>query len=660
MRIVKDRVRLLLLIAGAITTSLAAPKSQDPVTDLLNAVRDADPSRVASAVARGASPDSKDAEGTPAIMLAALYSNARTMETLLSLGADPNATNAAHATALHWSAGDPAKARMLILKGADVNARSGPGRTPLGIAAAQDNNFEIVKLMVDRGADVNAADQLEGFLFTGGGRATPLIEAAKTRDLRTVKFLLDHGARVNAEDHMGATALTEASLRGSADIVRLLLQHGADPNHAVKQFAATPLIFAAMRGSEPVLDLLISKGASVEARDATGSTALMWAVYSDNAGPAAAARLIAAGADVNAKNKLGESPMTWAARRGETAMVALLRKAGVTSETPASAVVTPTAFDQTPGIRDAVSRSLALLEKTGPQAFKASGCATCHNQTLPMMAADLARKQGIQPDEQLENQQMKSMLAFLKPTTEIVAEFSDVFPDIPVSGGYIALALAARNYPADAATAALVHNIAGRQLKDGSWIGWAPRPPLESGDIQATALAIRVIQLYGPAGRKAEFAERIARARHWLRKAVPVTTEEKAMPLFGLAWSNASSEDIRSATRTLLQEQRQDGGWAQLPTLASDAYATGKVLVALHEAANVSAGAPVYRDGVNFLLRTQDRDGSWLVKTRSFPFQPLKDTGFPHGRDQWISAAGTSWAVMALSYAVEPLQIANR
>jgi N-acyl-D-amino-acid deacylase len=57
---------------------------------------------------------------------------------------------------------------------------------------------------------------------------------------------------------------------------------------------------------------------------------------------------------------------------------------------------------------------------------------------------------------------------------------------------------------------------------------------------------------------------------------------------------------------------------------------------------------------VDFLLRTQFPDGSWLVRTRAYPLQPLRDSGFPHGRHQWISAAGTSWAAMALSLALPP------
>ena len=56
-----------------------------------------------------------------------------------------------------------------------------------------------------------------------------------------------------------------------------------------------------------------------------------------------------------------------------------------------------------------------------------------------------------------------------------------------------------------------------------------------------------------------------------------------------------------------------------------------------------------YQRGVQFLLKTQQEDGSWYVKTRALALQPWFDAGFPHGHDQWISAAGTNWAAMALT-----------
>ena len=120
------------------------------------------------------------------------------------------------------------------------------------------------------------------------------------------------------------------------------------------------------------------------------------------------------------------------------------------------------------------------------------------------------------------------------------------------------------------------------------------------------------------------------------------------MQLLGLTWANASAADIRTSATALLAGQRPDGGWAQLPTLETDAYATGQALVALQTAGHEVSSAE-YRRGAAYLLRTQFADGSWLVRSRSFPVQPLRDTGFPHGKHQWISAAGTSWAATALA-----------
>jgi hypothetical protein len=68
----------------------------------------------------------------------------------------------------------------------------------------------------------------------------------------------------------------------------------------------------------------------------------------------------------------------------------------------------------------------------------------------------------------------------------------------------------------------------------------------------------------------------------------------------------------------------------------------------------LAASDPAYQQGIGFLLRTQLSDGSWLVRTRSSPFQQYKESGFPHGKDQWISAAGSSWAAMALSLSAPP------
>jgi hypothetical protein len=73
----------------------------------------------------------------------------------------------------------------------------------------------------------------------------------------------------------------------------------------------------------------------------------------------------------------------------------------------------------------------------------------------------------------------------------------------------------------------------------------------------------------------------------------------------------------------------------------------------LHET-GLSVSNPVYRRGVDYLLRNQEPDGSWLVPTRAAPQNPYFESGFPHGKFQFISFAGSCWATMALILAASP------
>jgi squalene cyclase len=192
------------------------------------------------------------------------------------------------------------------------------------------------------------------------------------------------------------------------------------------------------------------------------------------------------------------------------------------------------------------------------------------------------------------------------------------------------------------------------QLPDGHWRIFAHRPPLESNDIEVTAASMRALQMYAPAGERAAYHDAIARAAAWLRQAVPHCTEERVFQLLGLTWSGAETPIIQRAGQALLAEQRPDGGWAQIPSLESDAYATGRALVALGESKALSVADPAYKRGVSFLLQTQYADGSWYVRTRALPIQPHFESGFPFGRNQFISAAATNWATRALIATARP------
>jgi hypothetical protein len=248
-------------------------------------------------------------------------------------------------------------------------------------------------------------------------------------------------------------------------------------------------------------------------------------------------------------------------------------------------------------------------------------------------------------DEAVSEKQVKTVMAMYRPLAEMMAAGTRKFPNPPISVGYALLGLAAEGYAADETTAAMAHLIATYQRPDGSFMLLGLRPPIESSTVTGTALSIRALQVYGKDG---DTEERIERARKWLENARPVTGEDRSMRLMGLAWAKSSPEAVHAAVDQVITAQRQDGGWAQLEGLETDAYATGMAMMALQTSGSVAYTDPVYQRGVVYLLRTQLDDGSWLVHTRTIPFQPYKESGFPHGRHQWISAAGTSWAAMAL------------
>ena len=176
------------------------------------------------------------------------------------------------------------------------------------------------------------------------------------------------------------------------------------------------------------------------------------------------------------------------------------------------------------------------------------------------------------------------------------------------------------------------------------------RPPLAGrSPILYTALAVRGLKAYSPGGRREETAAQISRARAFLRIADPEDTQGESFKLLGLIWSGASASEIAAQAKHLASLQRKDGGWAQRFTMSSDAYATGQALYALN-ASGQPASTSVTRNGAQYLLRTQMEDGTWFMRSRAVGFQPYFETGFPHGRDQFISSAATAWAAIGLAH----------
>ena len=379
---------------------------------------------------------------------------------------------------------------------------------------------------------------------------------------------------------------------------------------------------------------MAASGADLQLRDRSGSTLLMWASFDEAGRTGMLEELLRLGMDVNAKNTQGETALTWALRRGDTPIVRMLRKAGASN---------------LEDVKSAVQSAIAVLEKSGPSFVKVSGCVSCHHQALPQMALGVARTRGLAIDEQTSQQQVNAVMGIFRPLQEAMEHKTEAIPDPEISVSYALLGLAGQGYPPDATTAAMANLLSSLQRSDGRFHTLPVRPPLESSDFTATALSLRAIQLYG-----SPFSGQVQRAAGWLLAEEPRSTEDRAMQLLGLHWAKSDQSEIARMAQALLADQRPDGGWAQMPGLETDAYATGQALVALRASGVVSVWNPVYQRGVDFLLRTQMPTVPGWSAPAVFPVQALKESGFPHGKNQWISAAGTSWAAIALSLSLPP------
>jgi ankyrin repeat protein len=231
-----------------------------------------------------------------------------------------------------WGLGSVEIWSALLRAGLDVKARGAKNETPLLSVCAgyvspatnqafRESRRAIVQLLLDAGAEIDAADQYGD---------TPLQAAAAAGNIEVVKLLVKAGADRKAAHGGGRSALFEGAMRGHADIVRTLLRAGADVEAATlgsrfRSFPAgssyivdaegvTPLIAAAENGHFEVLRLLVDAGGDVRRADSTGFTPLMGAARAGHAGMAKF--LVERGADLRAVDQVGRNALAYAVEFG--------------------------------------------------------------------------------------------------------------------------------------------------------------------------------------------------------------------------------------------------------------------------------------------------------------------------------------------------------
>jgi ankyrin repeat protein len=632
----------ILLIAAALMVGTARADGDR----LFEAIRSGDVQRVRAAIRAGADVNTRDESGATLLMHAVIHGSRECLRLLLDGDADVNAANRYGSTALMWAGGDARMLKSLLDRGAAVDAEASDGTTAL-LVAARYGNTESLRLLLEHGARAISPNVREELLRIAYSDPDPTM----------LRMLESIGLRLTQSSELRGPVVAPNVTQPA--VMKRFLALGASPHEtaATSTITLSALSYAVGQPAVPAAATLIDHGADPNARGSRGLTPLMMAAAADSG--EATTLLLTHGASVDLRDEAGRTALDWALMRGETRVAGILREAGTASMTPPPAA--PATVGEPRTARDAVTRAVAKLQAAGPVFYERANCISCHTHSLPAVAVKLARDHGVAVDQALAVHPAQATLADWTRERE-----RNLLAGLPPRGGRAAVvnnlayglfALAADEVAPTAVTDAAALRFAALQSADGSWDGGAStfariRPPLNAAPIPTTALAVRGLSVYAPPGRRGETTRRIARARSYLEKATPVDTQDEAFRLLGLVWARVGPDLIMQQRSRLLALQRPDGGWAQLPTMTSDAYATGQALYALR-AAGQSPVTAAYQRGGAYLRRTQLDEGTWFVRSRAVGFLRYFDGGFPHGRDQFISAAATSWAVMALAPMLE-------
>lgn len=308
-------------------------------------------------------------------------------------------------------------------------------------------------------------------------------------------------------------------------------------------------------------------------------------------------------------------------------------------------------------VHRAVRDGLRIVQKSARSYPEHRSCFSCHSQTLPILAMVTARDRGFRIDETLLKEQAEFTHGSFKRRTASMERGEDV-GGAAMTVAYGLWTLETAGWPDDRTTTTMVSYLLGKQKANGSWRTSSQRPPLEQSSFTCSILAVYYMRKFCAEDQRARVEEAAARARSWFLRTGAETQEDLVSRLGGLALLGAEPEAIGAALEAVLGTQREDGGWGQLPGMASDAYATGLTLFALQRV-RVPTTHPAYRRGIAFLLRSQEDDGSWFVKSRSTPIQKIFDNGDPHGLNQFISIPATAWATTALALAIPAGKVAR-
>ncbi|CAM9547216.1 unnamed protein product, partial [Choristocarpus tenellus] len=228
------------------------------------AAHEGDQEKLKKYVAAGGDLEKRDSYQATALLLAAEKGHAKCVEYLIESGADIKAGDEHQYTALHLASyyGRVEVVSILLRYGADINALDDRGRVPKRLASRK----EISHLLT--------AKETEHKL------GVDILEAVEKNDVSSVSSFISAKGDLNCRGKNDMTPLHLASFNGLTEIVRILLEGGADPN-SVDEDRDTPLHYACSSGSGEIIALLLAKGADPSSVDGLGRTPAERSIRSD-------------------------------------------------------------------------------------------------------------------------------------------------------------------------------------------------------------------------------------------------------------------------------------------------------------------------------------------------------------------------------------------
>ncbi|EHK47127.1 hypothetical protein TRIATDRAFT_217580 [Trichoderma atroviride IMI 206040] len=272
------------------------------------------------------------------------------MRLLLDCGADPDLVSDLGSTALALATDNSEIVHLLIEKGADLNIRDSSGKTAM-MFAAWDKNSEILRMLVENGANLDMVDDkgvcalhyavvsgsvdcvrillaagADQELLMSENEYSPLLLASEDGQTEIVRLLLENGANPEIKTTEPTTPLSVAIAGRHAEVVSILLEYGADYTAAFFRSALVPSVFAASLGQIPILEVLLSYGVDISLPTPRGITPLMGAsmalqLYTMRF-------LLDKGADITAVDGSGRSVLFYAAEQGGADAIKLLLSNG--------------------------------------------------------------------------------------------------------------------------------------------------------------------------------------------------------------------------------------------------------------------------------------------------------------------------------------------